>query len=530
MKLRLTEWKKNAATRLLAGMLVCSGGLLGSTLEASGIPADMPHTPNPDFKGCSNAQEAFLKDAWRQAHYYTWRADRLLDHIMSRSESERAELWSGDYVAGSKESPSPRAWFGPYNRDIAEKVRAAIDKARARFEMRGQVVKRIAALRCGRPTDPIKNENVDLCPGNNPGGNGPPSGYHFPIGTVVTCESFWDRVNSTANRDDALEYAGRVFVHEVFHWLSVDGKYVTDYHGDGVNGHPDKKYYGPDNAMYLAEKKPGWAVYNNDNYGWFARYVGEAEPTFSAVFIPKEGSGGGGFYLDLTWDGLAEKWKSLGDNQYLADVETYVTNGQRRYTAVWRVGKGNGALWAGPWSEFAKNWSDWKKIQDLIDVEVYKSGGTWMYLGVFRHKQESAGDGGLLAGLSWQQLVEKRSEFAAKAYLADVETYVDNGTRKFVGVWKAGKGNGALYWFPDVNDFNAKKKELNGTQQLIDLETFITGDGRVNYLGVWKAGAPSDDLLSGLTMSKLIEARKERASSATLVDVEKYSPVAEQVK
>jgi len=527
---RLTIWRKSAASRILAAMLISSGCLLGGTLEASEIPADMPKTPYPDFKGCSNVQEAFLKDAWRQAHYYTWRTNKLLDHIMSRSEAERVELWSRDYIAGSKTSPSPRAWFGSYNQDRAEKIRAALDKALERFEMRGQVVKGIRTVRCGQPIAPAKDVNVDICPSSNPGSDGPPSAYHFPIGTVVTCEAFWDRVNSTGNRETALGLSARTLVHEVFHWLSVDGKYVTDYHGDGVKGHPDQKYYGVDNAMYLAQQKPGWAVYNNDTYGWFARYVGMYEPTFSAVFMPKGGAGTGGFYLDLTWESLAERWKSLGEHQYLADVETYVRNGQRRYTAVWRVGPGNGALWAGPWPEFAKKWTEWKDVQDLIDIEVYRSGGTWMYLGAFRHKQGTAGDGGLLAGLSWQQLTDKRKEFAGKAYLADVETYVDGGSRKFVGVWRAGQGNGALYWFPDWNDFTAKKKELNGTQQLVDFERFITADGKWNYLGVWKTGAPSDDLLVNLTMSELIEERKKRTTAATLVDVEEYTALPAQVK
>lgn len=531
MTFRLMAWRKRVAAGIAAVVVACCIGPLGLTFEPPAIPADMPKTPLPDFKGCSSAQEAFLKDAWRQAHYYTWRMDRVLDHIMSRSEAERAELWSQDHVAGSKKSPSPRTWFGGYNRDRAEKVHDAVGKALARFEMRGQVVKGIGTVRCGRPIAPAQDVNVDKCPSSNPGGNGgPPSAYHFPIGTVVTCDGFWDRANGS-NRDTALDLSARTLVHEVFHWLSVDGKYVTDYHGDGVNGQKDQKYYGFDNTMTLAESKTSWAIYNNDTYAWFASAVGTHERTFSAVFVPKEGSGTGGFFLDLTWEGLAEQWKKLGEDQYLADVETYVKDGQRRYAAVWRVGKGNGALWAGPWSEFAKNWTEWKKVQDLIDVEVYKSGGTWIYLGVFRHKQGSsgAGDGGLLAGLTWDQLVEKRKEFLDKAWLADVETYVDGGSRKFVGVWRVGKGIGALYWYPDKDDFDAKRKELSGTKQLVDFERF-TGDGKVNYLGVWKASAPSGAFVRDLTMTGLIEEWKKRSASATLVDVEEHSALPSQVK
>ena len=205
----------------------------------------------------------------------------------------------------------------------------------------------------------------------------------------------------------------------------------------------------------------------------------------------------------MSWESLVERWKELGDNQYLADVETYVVNGQRRYLAVWRIGKGNGALWASPWSEFTKKFAEWKDAQDLIDIEAYKSGDTWMFLGVFRHKQEKTGDGGLLAGLTWQELLDKRKELADKAYLADVEVYEDGGARKFVGVWRMGRNNGAFYSYPNWNDFAAKAKELSASQQLADFEHFLD-EGQSHYLGVWRTAAPASQLLVNLTQAQLM--------------------------
>jgi hypothetical protein len=526
MRLSWTGWRRGLVHTTVAAWFIC---LAAGAVEGYEIPADMPKTPFPDFKGCSSSQEAFLKEAWRAAHHATWRASKVLDHIMAGGESERSELWSRDYVAGSDDSISPRAWFGSYDRQRAEQVRDALGKARDRFEVRGQVVKGIGTVRCGQPIAPAKDENVDVCPGSNPGSSGPPSAYHCPNGTVVTCEKFWDRVNSASGRAEALENAVRTLVHEVFHWLSVDGKYVTDYHGDGVNGQPDQKYYGDDNAMYLASHKPSWAVFNNENYAYFARHVGAYEPTFTALFVPKEGSGTGGLYVDLSWESLVERWKALGDNQYLADVETYVVNGQRRYLAVWRIGKGNGALWVSPWSEFTKKFAEWKNTQDLIDVEAYKSGDTWMFLGVFRHKQEKTGDGGLLAGLTWQELLDKRKEHADKAYLADVEAYGDGSARKFIGVWRMGRNNGAFYLYPNWDDFAGKAKELSGSQQLADFEQFLD-EGKWHYLGVWRTGAPASQLLVNLTRAKLIEKWKDRAGTATLVDVEEYTALPAVVK
>ena len=273
--------------RLIAAFLVCVC-LSARSLEAAGPPNDMPSTPMPDFKGCSSSQIAFLKDAWRLAHVYTWRSARLLDYIRSRPAGERDDLWMAEHAAGSITAPSPRTWFGPYDAERADKARAALEKALARFEERGQVVTRIGTIRCGRPIAPAADVNVDKCPSSNPGGNGAPAAYHFPIGTVVTCEEFWD--NLDGDRDAALSLSARILVHEVFHWLSVNGKYVTDYHGDGVKGMPDQKYYGDANALMLAEQKPGWAIYNNDNYARFARRVGQSWNTLVARWKPLGGT------------------------------------------------------------------------------------------------------------------------------------------------------------------------------------------------------------------------------------------------
>jgi len=288
MTIRFVTAGNGTVVRTIVAVLI-GGCLSASTLEAAGVPDKMPKTPMPDFKGCSASQIAFLEDAWRLAHTYTWRSVRVLDYIRSKPESQRDDLWRIDHVAGSNKAPSPRTWFGAYDSDRADKVRSAMEKALARFEERGQVVKKIGTVRCGQPIAPADDVNVDKCPSSNPGGNGAPSAYHFPIGTVVTCESFWDNVKESANRDAALENSAKILVHEVFHWLSVDGKYVTDYHGDGIKGMPDQKYYGDEKALMLAEEKPAWAIYNNDNYARFARRVG------------------------VSWDTLVARWKALAE-------------------------------------------------------------------------------------------------------------------------------------------------------------------------------------------------------------------------
>jgi len=487
-------------------------------------PPDMPDTPFPDIKGCSSAQEAYLKKAWRRAHYFTWRADKLMDYILSLDESQRDDLWNRDYVAGTTTLPSPRKWFGSYNSDRAQKAREAIDKARKRFEQKGAIVKGIRTLRCGSPIAPKADEHTDVCPGKNVGADGPPSAYHAPVGVIVTCPPFWDNADLTSPDFDTLSHSARYLVHEMFHWLSVDGKYVTDFHGED-------KYYGVPKSLSLAETKPDWAIYNNDNYAWFSYYVGRYEPSYSAVWGEKEPGGSGGFFVDLSWEELVSLWNKLAPNQYLNDVETYMKNGERKYMAVWRVGKGSGALWASEWDDFARKWNELKTTQDLIDIEIYRSGDKWMHLGVYKVKEPGAvGDGGLLAGLSWDDLVSKWKQFTDAAYLVDVETYVDGGKRKFIGVWRAGKGNGALYWTSNRQEFDNTKKQLNPTQQLIDFEKFLSSDGKWNYLGLWHVGKSGGSIDQSLSLSELLKEWNARKATQTLLKVEEYSALPARIK
>ena len=74
-------------------------------------PSEMPGTPMPNFKGCSDEQEDFLRKAWRRAHYFTSSATKLSSFIQSRPIGERSELWNRDF-SNSEFSPAVSRWFG----------------------------------------------------------------------------------------------------------------------------------------------------------------------------------------------------------------------------------------------------------------------------------------------------------------------------------------------------------------------------------------------------------------------------------
>lgn len=517
------------AAAVLAAMALA--GSVSSQVPPGGYPSSMPGTPMPSIKGCSSSQRAHLEQAWRLAHFTTWRAKRVVEWILSQPSGERSALWSRDYRPGDDWSPSPRRWFGNATGSEMGFTREALQKAEARFRMKGDNVKGVKTLRCGQP-GVLDNAHVDKCPAGNPGSEGPPSAYHFPIGTVVTCPSFWNAANNNfVAPDDRLRWSASTLVHELMHHLSVDGKYVQDYHGDGAGGHKDKKYYGLSNVNYLAEKKRNWANRNNDNYRYFTRGVGAAEPVFSGSWARKEGGGVGALYYDMSWDGLVAKWRELaGKGQYLADVETYVRDGKRRYAALWRIGPGgNGDLFDATLAQFAAHWQSVKAKQDLIDIEVYKSGSSLRYLGVYRAKVGRTTPPGLVRfGLTWNDLVKDWNASGSTRYLSDVEAYVLPSGTYYVAVFRPGSGNGSLLGSTSWTTFSEYKVSRNGKEQLLDFEQWVEG-GKWHFLGVWRAASDYGPLHRSMWTGDFVAKWKELQPQKTLVDIEEYSALPNRV-
>ncbi len=488
-----------------------------------------PSTRHPKLKGCSSSQGQWLRKAWRRAHYYTWRADKLTDHV--RRADDRRAAWNQDFVAGDNNSSSLRRWFGSYDSDRMKYVDDAVEKGLGRFRGVGNV--EINKLRCGSPRAPGSDAHTDTCPSSN-SGNGPPSAYHAPVGTIVTCGSFWNDANNPfVDSEERLDDSADTLIHETFHWLSVDAKYVVDYHADGAGGHKDKKYYGADAVDYLSRKKASWAIKNNDTYAFFALAAGRHERTWTGVWAPKEAAPAtGALYLDMSWDGLVQTWEELGgQGQYLADVESFVRDGERRYAALWRIGSRNGALYRQPWSDFESTFRRLRTTQNLIDIETTGTGSGRRWVGVWRGKPtRQTKDGGLLVDLSWEQLLAERERIKAFAYLGDIETYVVSGQRRFAAVFSIGTGGDKLRWSGTADDFNATKKALDPTMQLIDYERFLTEDGEWNWLSVYRpASAGGGGAKGGMSQASFVQRWEDSWSNSTLIDLEEISALPAQI-
>jgi hypothetical protein len=496
-------------------------GALGATLFAS--PAPATHTPvgNATFPGsnyrCSDGQKTFLKSAWQEAYRYTKRAEQMIDYIAAQpTEDDRRRLWEQDFRGyGSSadwlRTTSPQRYFGAYDRERLGRVQSALDDARRRFEG-----KTMYLITCST-----------VCPKKKS-----TSAHHAVKGRVVTCSVFWSRArDKSLTAAEQLGQSAFTLAHEVFHhiFVKVDGVWAAlgDYHGDGVGGHTDQKYYGIENVTTLAREKANWAVRNNDSYAYFVQ-AASVNPweRFTGVYADKEGSGTGALYRDMTWTQLnAKKAELASGGQYLADVETYVRGKQRLYAGLWRIGAGDGLLTQAEAEGFKSTQRTLEREQDLIDAEIFRVDGTWRMLGVFRKRPAGAkGIGALQTGLSWSTLFARQGEYAKLgAYLADAETYVSGGTRKYVGVWRVGPGAGAMMNTDDPALFQKVLDDRRGSQQLIDIERYVAG-GKVFQFGIWRHAAAGRGFARE-TWDALVGRWLDSAATRTLIDIEEDSNV-----
>jgi len=491
-------------------------GLFAAPAPAHHAPVGEATFPGSNFR-CSSGQKTYLRAAWQEAYAYTKRAEQLVDYIAAQpTDDERRRLWEQDFrgygdPSGWQRTASPQRYFGAYDRARLQRVQRALGVARSRYEGKTMYVITCSTICAKEKTT---------------------SAHHAVRGRIVTCSVFWSRATQKGETyADRLARSAFTLTHETLHHVSVKvgdiWAPVGDYHGDGVGGQTDQKYYGIANVTELAREKTNWAVRNNDSYAFFAQAANRApEESATGVYADKEGTGTGGIFRDLTWAQLnAKKAELAASGQYLADVETYVRGGQRLYAALWRIGAGDGLLTRADEAPFRAQQQAINREQDLIDVEIYRDNGKWTYVGVFRTRAPDAkGVGALQVDLSWQTVFDRQGEYAKLgAYLADVETYVEGGTRKYLGLWRVGAGAGALAHTPDATLFQKILDDRRGSQQLIDVERYSEG-GRIWQIGVWRHAAAGRGYARE-PWNALVSRMLGTAASRTLIDIEEDSTV-----
>lgn len=244
------------------------------------FPDDMPsiHWPK-GYNSCSSAEKDRINKAWAMAHFMMWRADQIMDWL-GRNDRNRKQAWSWGYrgrnEAQNYANYSPRAWFGPYDGKRFRVAHSGVNKAWS-DHFRGKTFTVKCRVRGGKT-------GAHPCFQNNPGTGRTPTANHIVKRTVNFCDSFFAPRWTGDNEKDIWQIfaKARTVVHELFHHVRLrDGNYVLDTHVHCDNGRcKTEKMYGRAKATHLSHVRGvnaghyKRALRNNDNYAYFAYYVG----------------------------------------------------------------------------------------------------------------------------------------------------------------------------------------------------------------------------------------------------------------
>lgn len=202
-----------------------------------------------------------------------------------------------------------------------------------------------------------------------------------------------------------------------------------------------------------------------------------------------------------SWTDLVELHQ-LRPQSRLIDLETFTSEGARRYAAVWRTGAGGGdELSSDPSLEaFAATRAAREAAGfGLIELEVVPQGGGEQVLAVWRPGTPSTE---LLLADSASGFETAFAAQAASHVLLDVETWVAAGQRHFLGVLRARalqdgaqKLEAAQQWCAFHDDYH----DLVSSHRLDDLEFYVDGQGARRYVAYWTEGSGADHLWIGYT-------------------------------
>jgi hypothetical protein len=240
-------------------------------------------------------------------------------------------------------------------------------------------------------------------------------------------------------------------------------------------------------------------------------------------------SGSDGYYLwnGATWQDFNVKWDELAkQNLRLVNIKTYKVGSSRVFSGVWRGGSDAYALTPLhlDWAAFNKFWSDASNQGlRLINIETYVDDGVLYFLGVFRAGNDAYALTPL--NLDWAAFNTFWSNASKEGLrLINIESYVTNGKRYYLGVFRQGNDGYVLSgyggdWNKLVSDWTSLATK---GFRLIDVETFVDNGNRI-YMGVWREGSDGYYLWGGVDWESFVSKWAENgAAGLRLVDMETF--------
>ncbi len=158
----------------------------------------------------------------------------------------------------------------------------------------------------------------------------------------------------------------------------------------------------------------------------------------------------------------------------------------------------------------------------LVNLRTYVESGTRKWVGVWRAGNDA---NYFTVGLSESALLSLATTRHGQGLrLVDLETYVDNNTRYWAGVWRA--GNDANYYSInlDLASFNQLATTRHGQGlRLVDIQTYLVNGVR-KWGGIWRSGNDAEYYTVDLDASALNTLASQRhAQGLTLVALETYN-------
>jgi CubicO group peptidase (beta-lactamase class C family) len=224
---------------------------------------------------------------------------------------------------------------------------------------------------------------------------------------------------------------------------------------------------------------------------------------------------------DLTQTELVEAWNSGGPSggQRLMDIEVRMVVGQPRFDALFRAGTGQSALWIYTQQAFLNQVITYNSGNlRLADFETFVDNGTRYYIGSWTH-QPATGADTVLLGLTWDTLT---AEHAARtnngSRMVDLDVYIDNGALRYNAHFRPGAGPHGLIG-TNWEHFSAT---VEGTSAaLVDFEA-IQFQGSWLYFGVWSGTDSSRRMVGGYGKSQFDDQRAAwEAQGYHLIDLER---------